>query len=214
MTHQRTPGSIDLSAIAQQTMIDAGFVPDVPQAAAEQLRLIESETQSRSPDTARDLRKLLWSSIDNRQSRDIDQVEYLESLPDGDVRIMIGIADVDALVRMHSAIDSHAAENCTSVYTGIKTFSMLPEKLSTDLTSLVEGTDRPSMVIDMVLARDGTVKESEVYPARIHNYAKLSYESVGAWLDQNGEVPPAVASVTGMEAQIRLQLETATRLGE
>src|SRR6266481_2969990 len=168
MTHQRTPDSIDLSAIAQQTMIDAGFVPDVPQAAAEQLRLIDSETQSRSPDTARDLRKLLWSSIDNRQSRDLDQVEYLESLPDGDVRVMVGIADVDALVNVHSAIDSHAAENGTSVYTGIRTFSMLPERLSTDLTSLVEGADRPSVVIDMVLARDGTVKGSDVYPARIH----------------------------------------------
>ncbi len=215
MTHHPTSDPIDLSAIAQQTMIDAGFVPDVSQAVLEQLRLIESETQSRYPDTAaRDLRKLLWSSIDNRQSRDLDQVEYVESLPAGDVRIMVGIADVDTLVHIHSAIDAHAAENGTSVYTGVKTFSMLPEKLSTDMTSLVEGAERSSIVIDMVLAKDGTVKENDVYRARVHNYARLSYETVGAWLDQNGEVPAAVASVPGMEAQIRLQLETATRLGE
>lgn len=215
MTHHSTSEPLDLVAIAHQAMIDTGFVPDVPQAVSEELRLIESGTQSTSPDTdARDLRKLLWSSIDNRQSRDLDQVEYAESLPNGDVRLSIGIADVDALVHVHSAIDLHAAENGTSVYTGIKTFSMLPEKLSTDMTSLVEGADRPSIVIDMVLAKDGTVKGSDVYRARIHNYAKLSYESVGAWLDQNGEVPTAVASVPGMEAQIRLQLETATRLGE
>ena len=215
MTHPSTPDPIDLAALARQTMIDAGFVPDLPQAVTEELRIIESGPQPSSPDTdARDLRKLLWSSIDNRQSRDLDQVEYLESLPDGDVRVMVGIADVDALVQLHSAIDSHAAENGTSVYTGIKTFSMLPEKLSTDMTSLVEGSNRPSIVIDMVLARDGTVKATEVYRARVHNYAKLSYDSVGEWLDENGEVPAAIARVPGMEAQIRLQMEAAMRLHE
>ena len=215
MTHPSTPDPIDLAALARQTMIDAGFVPDLPQAVTEELRIIESGPQPSSPDTdARDLRKLLWSSIDNRQSRDLDQVEYLESLPDGDVRVMVGIADVDALVQLHSAIDSHAAENGTSVYTGIKTFSMLPEKLSTDMTSLVEGSNRPSIVIDMVLARDGTVKATEVYRAKVHNYAKLSYDSVGEWLDENGEVPAAIARVPGMEAQIRLQMEAAMRLHE
>ena len=177
MTHHSTSDSLDLVAIAHQAMIDAGFVPDVPQSVSEELRLIESSTQSNSPDTeARDLRALLWSSIDNRESRDLDQVEYAEALPNGDVRVRVGIADVDALVHIHSAIDAHAAENGTSVYTGIKTFSMLPEKLSTDMTSLVGGADRSSIVIDMVLASDGTVKASDVYRARIHNYAKLSYE--------------------------------------
>jgi len=215
MTHHSTSNSLDLVAIAHQAMIDAGFVPDVPQSVSEELRLIESSTRSNSPDTeARDLRALLWSSIDNLESRDLDQVEYVESLPDGDVRLRVGIADVDALVHIHSAIDAHAAENGTSVYTGIKTFSMLPEELSTDMTSLVGGADRFSIVIDMVLANDGTVKTSDVYHARIHNYAKLSYEAVGAWVDQEGEIPAAVASVPGMDTQIRLQMETGMRLGE
>ncbi len=215
MTHHSTSNSLDLVAIAHQAMIDAGFVPDVPQSVSEELRLIESNTRSNSPDTeARDLRALLWSSIDNLESRDLDQVEYVESLPDGDVRLRVGIADVDALVHIHSAIDAHAAENGTSVYTGIKTFSMLPEELSTDMTSLVGGADRFSIVIDMVLANEGTVKTSDVYHARIHNYAKLSYEAVGAWVDQEGEIPAAVASVPGMDTQIRLQMETAMRLGE
>lgn len=215
MKHQSTSDSLDLVAIAQQAMIDAGFAPDVPQSVSQELRLIESNTQPNPPVTEeRDLRTLLWSSIDNRESRDLDQVEYAEALPNGDVRLRVGIADVDALVHIHSAIDAHAAENGTSVYTGIRTFPMLPEKLSTDMTSLVGGADRSSIVIEMVLANDGTVKTSDVYRARIHNYAKLSYEAVGPWLDQKGETPEAVANVPGMEAQIRLQLDTAMRLGE
>jgi VacB/RNase II family 3'-5' exoribonuclease len=215
MTHHSTSDSLDLVAIAHQAMIDAGFVPDVPQSVSEELRLIESSTRSNSSNTeARDLRALLWSSIDNRESRDLDQVEYAEALLNGDVRLSVGIADVDALVHIGSAIDAHAAENGTSVYTGIKTFSMLPEKLSTDMTSLVGGADRSSVVIDMVVASDGTVKPGDVYRARIHNYAKLSYDAVGAWLDQKGEVPAAVASVPGMDAQIRLQIDTAVRLRE
>ncbi|HXU38297.1 MAG TPA: RNB domain-containing ribonuclease [Blastocatellia bacterium] len=215
MTHQSTSDSLDLAAIAHQAMIDAGFAPDVPQAVSQELRLIESGTQSNPPlAEARDMRALLWSSIDNRESRDLDQVEYAEALPDGDVRLMVGIADVDALVHIHSAIDAHAAENGTSVYTGIRTFPMLPEKLSTDMTSLVGGADRSSIVIEMVLAGDGAVKTSDVYRARIHNYAKLAYDAVASWLDQKGETPAAVANVPGMEAQIRLQLDAATRLGE
>jgi len=215
MTHQSTSDSLDLVAIAHQAMLDAGFAPDVPQAVSQELRLIESNAQSNPPDSdARDLRTLLWSSIDNRESRDLDQVEYTEALPDGDVRLRVGIADVDALVHIHSPIDAHAAENGTSVYTGIRTFSMLPEKLSTDLTSLVGGADRSAIVIDMVLASDGTVKTTDVYLARIHNYAKLSYDAIAAWLDQKGEIPAAVANVPGMDAQIRLQLDTAMRLGE
>ena len=213
--HSTTSDSLDLAAIAHQAMIDAGFVADLPQAVSDELRGIESTGQSSDADReARDMRALLWSSIDNRESRDLDQVECAEALPNGDVRVSVGIADVDALVHIASAIDAHAAKNGTSVYTGIKTFSMLPEELSTDMTSLVGGADRSSIVIDMVVASDGTVKASDVYRATIHNYAKLSYDAVGAWLDQKGEVPAAVASVPGMDAQIRLQLETAMRLGE
>ena len=212
--HSRTD-SLDLSSIAHKAMIDAGFVPDMPQSLKDELRLIQSEDQSAASDaSARDLRALLWSSIDNRESRDLDQVEFAETLPGGDVRVRIGIADVDAFVRAGSAIDGHAAQNGTSVYTGIKTFSMLPEELSEDMTSLVGGADRPSVVIEMVLSNGGALKESDVYVARIHNYARLSYDEVGAWLDQRAETPHAVVAVAGMEAQIRLQFTTAMQLRE
>jgi len=215
MTHGSASDSLDLAAIAHRAMIDAGFEPDAPRSVSEELRLIESSSQSKSSDTtAQDLRALLWSSIDNRESRDLDQVEYAELLPNGDVRVRVGIADVDTLVRIHTAIDEHASKNGTSVYTGIKTFPMLPEELSTDMTSLVGGADRFSIVIDMVVASDGSAKSSDVYRARIHNYAKLSYEVVGAWLDHDAEVPVEVASVPGMKEQIRLQAETAKRLAE
>jgi len=212
MSNHSNNHALDLSAIAHQVMIDAGFVPDEPQSVSDELKLIESTIQSDGQ--ARDLRALLWSSIDDRKSRDLDQVEYAESLPSGDVRLRVGIADVDALVHRGSSIDAHAADNATSVYTGIKTFPMLPEKLSTDMTSLVRDSDRSSVVIEVVVANDGTVKASDIYRAKIRNYAKLSYEGVGNWLDSNGEVPTEVAGVTGMEEQIRLQFSTSVRLRE
>src|SRR6266851_4814041 len=140
--------ALDLLAIAHQTMIDAGFVPDQPQPVLDELKAIASRTQSTLTDNStRDLRAVLWSSIDDRKSRDLDQVEHAESLPNGDVRLRVGIADVDALVHKDSKIDAHAAENATSVYTGVKTFPMLPEKLSTDMTSLVGNADRPSITM-------------------------------------------------------------------
>jgi ribonuclease R len=213
MTNSSKP--VDLAAIARQAMIDAGFVPDVSRAALDELHALEKAAQTALNDpSARDLRSLLWSSIDDKKSRDLDQVEYAEALPDGDVRVMIGIADVDALVRKGSAIDLQAAENCTSVYTGIETFPMLPKELSTDLTSLNSGADRVSVITEMVVGRDGMVKTSDIYRARLHNYAKLSYEAVGAWLDNGGATPVEVAAVSGMEEQIRLQFEVALRLRE
>lgn len=207
---------LDLAAIAHQAMINAGFVPDVPRSALDELRALESTEQTafNDPSALQDLRSKLWSSIDDKKSRDLDQVEYAEALPDGDVRVMVGIADVDALVRKGSAIDMHAEENCTSVYTGIETFPMLPEELSTDLTSLKGGADRVSIITEMIVGSDGMVKSSNIYRAKLHNYAKLSYEAVGAWLDDGGATPDEVASVPGMEAQIRLQFEAALRLRE
>src|SRR6267378_6605493 len=213
--HHSASDSLDLTAIAHRAMLDADFVPDIPPRVSQELRSLQSPSKSVVAEPAtRDLRPLLWSSIDDRKSRDLDQVEHAESLPNGDVRLRVGIADVDALVHKESKIDAHAAENATSVYTGVKTFSMLPEKLSTDMTSLVGNADRLSIVIEVVLSKDGTVKASDIYRATVHNYAKLSYEAVGNWLDENGEIPSAVASVPGMEAQIRLQLETSMRLRE
>ncbi len=215
MKHQSRIDSLDLSAIAHQAMIEAGFVPDVPPSVLAELGSLESHRQAVvAGSSARDLRSLLWSSIDDRKSRDLDQVEYAERLPNGDIRVQVGIADVDALVQKGSAIDADAGENGTSVYTGIRTFPMLPEQLSTDMTSLVGGADRSSIVTEMIVAPDGTVKSTDVYPALLHNYAKLSYEAVGAWLDNTGPIPPEVASVPKMDAQIRLQLEAAQHLRE
>src|SRR6266581_6728855 len=197
--------ALDLTAIAHAAMVDAGFVPDVPHSVLDEVQLLAAQPPRAVPDSAtRDLRSLLWSSIDDRRSRDLDQVEFAESLPNGDVRVLVGIADVDSLVKKGSAIDAHAAENTTSVYTGVKTFPMLPEQLSTDMTSLNDGADRSSIVTEMAVAADGTVKSSEVYRALVHNYAKLSYEAVGAWLDDKGPVPPEIAGVPKMDAQIRL----------
>jgi VacB/RNase II family 3'-5' exoribonuclease len=216
MTHDHPhSNSFDLLAIAHQAMVDARFVPDLPHSVLDEVRALRSRPQVTPPDSSvRDLRALLWSSIDDRQSRDLDQVEYTEDLASGDIRLMVGIADVDVLVRKGSAIDVHAAENGTSVYTGVKTFSMLPEELSTDMTSLVGGTDRSSLVIEIVVASDGTAKTIDIYHALLRNYAKLSYAEVGAWLDNKGEIPEAIANVPAMEAQIRLQLAAADRLRE
>src|SRR5882672_10917109 len=132
--------SIDLFSIAEQTMIEAGFVPDFPRPVVAEVRSIVAERATIPPESStQDLRELLWSSIDDKRTRDLDQVEYAEVTPGGDTRLLVGIADVDAFVAKGSATDKHAATNCTSVYTGVKTFPMLPEELSTDLTSLVEG---------------------------------------------------------------------------
>lgn len=194
-------------------MIDAGFVPDLPRPVLDELQSLESKPPPAVADSgARDLRSLLWSSIDDRKSRDLDQVEYAERHADGNICVRVGIADVDGLVQKSSAIDLHAAENCTSVYTGIRTFPMLPEQLSTDRTSLTGGADRSSIVTEVVVDPDGAVTSTDVYPALVHNYAKLSYESVGAWLDNQGEIPPEIAAVPKMEDQIRLQFEAAQHL--
>src|SRR5258708_3335030 len=205
--------AFDLTTIARQSMIDNGFEPDLTRAVLDELRSLQMKPRPEASDNVtQDLRSLLWSSIDDRKSRDLDQVEYAEQLAGGDIRVLVGIANVDGLVRKGSAIDEHAATNCTSVYTGVKTFPMLPEELSTDKTSLMGGADRNSIVSEMIIATEGTVKSSNVFPALMHNYAKLSYEAVGAWLDHKGAIPAEVASVPGMDAQIRLQFEAAQRL--
>ena len=208
-------GSIDLVGIAHRAMIDNGFEPDLPPAVLDELQSLSMKPPTEALETlTQDLRSLLWSSIDDRKSRDLDQVEYAEKLPGGDVRVLVGIADVDALVKKGSAIDKHAAANCASIYTGVKTFPMLPEELSTDKTSLMGGADRSSIVNEMIVGSDGAVKSSNVFPALLHNYAKLSYEAVGAWLDDQGPMPPEVAAVPGMDAQIHLQFEAAQQLRE
>lgn len=196
-------------------MIKAGFIVRLSVTVVEQLRSLDGKPpspQGRLP--AQDLRELLWSSIDDGKTRDLDQVEYAEPLTKGDVRLLIGIADVDVFVRSDSAIDKHAAANCTSVYTGVKTFPMLPEELSTDLTSLMEDHDRYAIVTEMVVAPDGVLKSTNIYRALIRNHAKLSYEEIGAWLDGKSGPPKDVTTVAGLQKQIELQSQLAERLAE
>ena len=203
---------LNLLEIARNTMIHEGFDPDFPAAVQAELAKLDSTNPSRTT-PARDLRQLLWSSIDNSDSRDLDQVEYVERSGD-DIKVRIGIADVDSCVSKGSPLDQQALKNTTSVYTGVKTFPMLPEKLSTDLTSLVEGEDRLAIVIEFDVPLDGEVVAREVYAANVHNKAKLAYNSVGSWLDNGGPLPEAIAKTPGLEAQIKLQLEAAKRLLE
>lgn len=204
----------DINAIARQTMIDAGFEPDFNQAVLAEVKQVSAGAGDIAADVnTKDMRELLWSSIDNKTSRDLDQVEYAERLSSGDIRLLIGIADVDASVAKNSAIDKHAEQNCTSVYTGVKTFAMLPEELSTDLTSLLASQDRRAIVTEMVVGAAGVVKACEIYPAKVRNHAKLSYEVIGDWLDGKSAVPEVVKSVPGLEAQLQLQHEVAQELG-
>ena len=160
----------------------------------------------------RDLRSVLWSSIDNDSSRDLDQVEYVEPLADGTLRLLVGIADVDGSVPKGSATDRHAAAEATSVYAGVATFPMLPGELSTDRTSLLDAQDRGSLIIELKILDSGEVTDHQVYPAWLRNRAKLAYGSTGAWLEGRGPIPAAVAGVPGMEAQLRLQQVAAEKL--
>ena len=196
-----------LDIIAHQALVDSDFAPDLDDAARRELEGLKPAPLA--PDI-RDLRSLLWSSIDNASSRDLDQVEVAEELPDGAIRVRLGIADVDALVPKGSALDTHAYTNATSVYTGVAVYPMLPERLSTDLTSLGEGQERVALVIDLVLERDGTPRSHDVYRAMVVNRAKLAYESLGDWLEGRGAAPEAVARDPKLQEQIWLQDRAAS----
>jgi exoribonuclease-2 len=157
----------------------------------------------------RDLRDLLWASIDNDDSRDLDQLTVAEAMPGDKVKILVAIADVDALVDKGSAVDEHARHNTASVYTAGGIFPMLPEKLSTDLTSLNFNEDRLAIVVEMAIGADGSLEGSDIYRARVRNHAKLAYNSVTAWLEGNGSLPEAIAAVKGLQNNLRLQDEAA-----
>ena len=154
----------DLRSIAHKAMIDRGLQADFPPDAIQQLSQIQGPARD-SEHSIRDLRSLLWCSIDNDTSRDLDQLTVAEKLAEGRVKVLVAIADVDAIVKPATPIDRHASTNTTSVYTAAQIFPMLPERLSTDLTSLGEGQDRLALVIEMVVAADGSVQESTVYRA-------------------------------------------------
>jgi len=208
------PVSIDLKAAAHQEMIREGFEPDFSAAVMRELGELSGNTASAATGDAsrRDLRALAWSSIDNPESRDLDQVEVAELLPNGDIKVLVGVADVDSLVVAGSALDQHAAHNTTSVYCGVVTYPMLPERLSTDLSSLNEDVDRLAVVIEIVITPDGDVRSHDLYRAILRNGAQLDYPGVGAWLEAAGEPPPKVRSSAGLEQQLRLQDRAAQLL--
>jgi exoribonuclease-2 len=203
----------DLRSIAIRAMTNSGLATDFP---AEVLReaetLSKTEGEQNIDGSIRDMREVLWTSIDNNESRDLDQVEYVERLPDGRLRLLIGIADVDSFVPKGSAIDRHAFVNTVSVYTPAIIFPMLPEQLSTDKTSLLEGQDRLAVVIELIITGGGIVSSKDVYRAAVRNQAKLTYGEVGEWLEGRSPVPGSVAKIAGLEAQIRLQVEATDRL--
>ena len=194
----------ELRVIARRVMTERGLLPDFSAAAQAEADAITKPAADSSP-SIRDLSGLLWASIDNDDSRDLDQLTVAEPMAGGAVKILVAVADVDATVKKDSAIDEHARTNTTSVYTAAQIFPMLPEKLSTDLTSLGEGERRLAIVIEMVVGADGAVDESAVYRALVLNRAKLAYNSVAAWLDGAAPAPPKLAAVRGLDEQLRVQ---------
>lgn len=211
--HDLNPSHLDLQAIAKQIMQQYGFEPDFPPQVPQQLADLKAHPPEIAPRAdIRDLRHLLWSSIDNDTSRDLDQIEVAERLANGDVKIMIGIADVDAFVPKNTPIDQHAARETTTVYAGVRNFPMLPLELSTGATSLLELQDALSVVIEFVVDSTGNLKSSDVYRAVVRNQAQLQYNSVGAWLEGTSAAPPKVAASTELQQQLQLQDQVAQQL--
>ena len=194
-----------LKRIAHRAMIERGLIPDFPVQVLAQLNGIQGPATTRTEESVRDLRNLLWCSIDNDDSLDLDQLTVAEANPNGSANVLIAIADVDAVVKKRSAIDDHARQNTTSVYTVAETFPMLPDKLSTDLTSLNYKSDRLAIVIEMVLSVDGSLQSSDIYRAMVRNRAKLAYNSVADWLEGNGPMPQVIGTVSGLDENLRFQ---------
>jgi exoribonuclease-2 len=203
----------DLQAAALEVMRQHGFNPDFLPAVQQQLQALRANPPAIAvTKDIRDLRDLLWSSIDNDASRDLDQIEVAQPMPDGDVKILVGIADVDAFVPKNSDIDQHAARETTTVYAGVRNFPMLPEELSTGKSSLLENQDRLSVVIEFVVDPSGHVSGGEVYRALVRNHAQLQYNSAGAWLEGTAAAPPKIAASADLQAQLRLQSDAAQKL--
>jgi ribonuclease R len=199
-----------LKSIAHRVMLERGLLPDFStEALAQVIRLqVSAETEgepAKDPLGIRDMRNLLWASIDNDDSRDLDQLTVAEALLAGKVKIAVAIADVDSSVKNGSAIDEHARHNTTSVYTAAEIFPMLPEKVSTDITSLNFNEDRLAIVVEMVVDANGSLQESNIYKAWVRNHAKLAYNSVAAWLEKKGDIPEEIATVQGLAENLQMQ---------
>ena len=197
-------GAKSLHDIAREAMLQRGLLPDFSAAVLHETDGIQAAATASEP-LVRDLRAMVWFSVDNDDSRDLDQLTAAETRPGDEVRVLVAIADVDAIVKKNTAIDTHASTNTTSVYTAAGTFPMLPEKLSTDLTSLGEGVERLAVVADMIVAADGTVVTGDIYRALVLNKAKLAYNAVAAWLDKADAQLAKVNTIEGLGESIRLQ---------
>jgi len=206
------PSHFNLLAAAHAAMLEHGFQPDLTEAAAAETACIASQTETVLPAGAKDLRTLLWSSIDNNDSKDLDQIEWAEKLGDGRIRVRIGVADVDARVKRGSPLDSHARSETTSVYTGVKVFPMFPVELSENATSLNENADRAATVVEFVVDPDGAVSDETAYSAWVRNHAQLAYNAVGTWLANKGDAPAKIAASEKLAAQVKLQDEAAQRM--
>jgi VacB/RNase II family 3'-5' exoribonuclease len=208
-----TVAHFDLLAAARQDMLDRGFDPDFPPGVDGQIAELRARPPAATSGDLRDLTGLLWSSIDNDTSRDLDQAEVAEKV-EGGIRVMVAVADVDQAVPIGSPIDRHASEQTTTVYTGVKNFSMLPDELSTDLTSLNESANRAAVVLEMTVTSDGSIESPAIYRALIRNHAQLTYNGVGPWLEGKAAAPPKVAASADLQAQLKLQDEAAQVLCE
>jgi VacB/RNase II family 3'-5' exoribonuclease len=200
-----------LQQIARRAMTERGLLPEFSREAIAELDKIQAPPM-RTDGAARDLRGLPWCSIDNDDSLDLDQLTVAQTPTNGQVKILVAIADVDGLVKKGSPVDEHAHYNTTSVYTAAQIFPMLPDRLSTDLTSLSDHADRPAIVIEMATGPDGALQSSDVYAATVRNQAKLAYDAVAAWLEGRGPVPAPVASVNGLDENLRTQDQVAQRM--
>ena len=211
MSQERRANRSDLIRIAGEVMAERGLEPEFPAAVQAQLTTITGPGRDEDPHI-RDLTALPWCSIDNDDSLDLDQLTACEPLAAGAVKIFVAVADVDALVTKGSVIDTHAWTNTTSVYTSARVFPMLPERLSTDLTSLNADQDRLALVTEMVVAPDASITQATLYRAKVRNHAKLAYDALSAWIDGDGALPEAARAVAGLDRQLRSQDEVAQRL--
>lgn len=204
---------IDLTTLAKQGMIERNLLPDFPPAALKEVSQMSSPASGNLPGI-QDLRHLLWFSLDNDDSRDLDQLTYAEKPSEQQFKIFVAVADVDSMVKKGSAVDHYAEHNTTSVYTPTKIFPMLPEKLSTDLTSLNEQKDRLAMIIEADIELNGALKSFHIYRGCVKNKAKLAYNGVSDWLDGKRSAPDPIGRIPGLDEQIRLQDQIAQILRE
>jgi len=197
-----------LKSIAHRAMLERGLLPDFSNEALAELGRLQVPPPTNG-EIVRDMRSLLWSSIDNDDSRDLDQLTLAEASTGDNIQIMVAIADVDAFIKVGSAMDEHASHNTTSVYTAAEIFPMLPEKVSTDVSSLNFDEDRLAIIIEMLIDADGSLQDSNIYRAWVSNHAKLAYNSVAAWLDGGGAIPEAIVAVKGLAENLQMQDKVA-----